>query len=565
MKKRLLLITFSILAVLVGINAQQIKRNLVANADFEDGLKHWRQYDDGGKLTFSEETADPVSGQKSAKIVVNNTATPIWVTALKYFFPMQSGAKYKVSFDAKASADVDLGIELTLNRAPWTLLKAESMSPENFTPVNVSGNEFRSGLTADDLCGTFPITTETQEYWFVTDGTNITDWNYSLAFCFGGIASGTTVWIDNVRIEHADADDWDGNLFPYGDFEEGIAPVLWGPPHDNDGSMNFRIEKNGARTDTWEVSTEEPIGGNKSLMITRNSGNGAFWDFVFLFQYWTIEQVKSHVSFDMKSSQNGMISTRLASEPWDRPIGGDHLVNDVVITPTVQRIELSPDSKISGNNTATGNYSFDPFWMGRMKVFTSFTEGSNQFPADTKIWIDNIVVKEYDLKTQSFDIVNAPAELEIESSQQLSITNVYPTHAPAGVSYVVDDPAIASIDAETGVLTGLSQGTVEVTVRSEDGNAEETVSVNIVPATGTGSAAILSEAPVYLYPVQVNRGNKIEIRGITNDVNFAVFNMAGQLVHKGLSTSINTSNFVQGSYLVKIADESNTTKRFIVK
>lgn len=152
MKKRLLLITFSILAVLVGINAQQIKRNLVANADFEDGLKHWRQYDDGGKLTFSEETADPVSGQKSAKIVVNNTATPIWVTALKYFFPMQSGAKYKVSFDAKASADVDLGIELTLPQGT----DATNLSPE-FTlfstadQVYIGDTEQQSGSSVVDF------------------------------------------------------------------------------------------------------------------------------------------------------------------------------------------------------------------------------------------------------------------------------------------------------------------------------------------------------------------------------------------------------------------------------
>lgn len=559
MKKNYFFIVIFALAIFGSVNGQQIKRNIVANANFEDGLKHWRSYDANGRVAFSTETEDPLSGEKSAKVLVKYSALTLWDASLKYFFPMTSGVKYKISFQAKASEDANIGIELTFNRAPWTLLKYESTSISDFTPVDVAGNAARSGLDDNDLCGTFPITTETQEYWIVTDGSNITDWNYSLAFCFGRTEPGTTVWIDNVRIEYAEEGDWDGNLFPYGDFEEGIAPLLW--QGDNE-VQNFRIEKNSARTDTWEVSEEDPISGDKSLVINRNSGNGNFWDFVFLFQFWTIEGVRTQTFFDIKSTNEGMISTRLASEPWDRPVNGDHLVNDVIVTAEVQRVELSPDSKVGGNNTATGNYAFDPHWLGRMKVFTSFTEGANQIPADSKIWIDNIVVNEYNLKTQSFDIVNAPATLKIGESQQLSIANVYPTHAPAHVTYSVDDANIATIDAETGILTGVAQGTVNITVKSDDDNAEETVAVNITSATGTEATFI---STVYLYPTQVNRGNAIEIRGIDNSVSFEVFNMSGQSMQKGLSKIIDTSNLVKGSYLVKIADDSNTTKRFIVK
>lgn len=561
MKKLYYLIAIFALLGLGSVHGQQIKRNLIANADFEDGLQHWRRYDANGRVVFSEETENPLSGNISAKVLVRYPAATLWDASLKYFIPMTSGVKYKISFEAKASEDAEIGLELTFNRAPWTLVKYESTSIEDFTPVDVTGNEARSDLEENELCGTFSITTEAKEYWIITDGTHITDWNYSLAICFGETAPETTVWIDNVRVEYAEEGDWDGNLLPYGDFEEGITPLLWNG--DNE-VQNFRIEKAGHREDTWEVSDEDPISGEKSLVINRNTGNGAFWDFVFVFQFFTIEQVRTQVFFDIKSTGEGMISTRLASEPWDRPIGGDHLVNDVIVTPEVQTVELSPDSKVGGNNTATGVYSLGSsnFWRGRMKVFTSFTEGGNQIPEGSTITIDNIVVNEYDLKTQSFDVVNVPETLEVGKSHQLSIANVYPTNAPAHVTYAVDNTEIAEIDEETGVITGISEGLVHVTVTSDDENADEIVAITITPSTGVESTLANN---TYLYPAQANRGNIIEIRGVKDNVNFEVYNMSGQLIHKDLSKTIDTSKLVKGVYMVKIADDLSITKRFIVK
>lgn len=558
---RKLTILFAIITLFAygHVNGQQIKRNMIANAGFEEGLKHWLR--GGNGVTFGEETENPISGTKSAKITVNQTHELLWGNTLKYFLPIKNGKRYKVSFKAKASANVNMGIEFTLSRAPWTLVKSGTQALPGFTPVNVSGNAFRSNLQPEDLCGTFPITTETTVYNFITNEAHLTDWNYALTFCFGKTAASTTVWLDDVRAEIVNEDDnWDGNLFPYGDFEEGITPLLW--QGDND-LQNFRIEKASDRLDTWEVSDVEPLGGQKSLLIERKSGNGVFWNFVLLFQYRAIEEVRSQVFFDIKSSQEGWISTRLASEPWDRPVSGDHLIRYVKITSVPQTIELSPDTKTGGNNSATGFYSLNPDWYGKMKVFTSFTEGTDQFPIGAEIRIDNIVVKEYGLKTENFDIVNAPTRLSVNATQQLSIANVYPTHAPAGVMYSVDNPAVAEINPTTGVLKGLIPGTVVVTASSADGNTDKQVTVEITD-TSTG-IEVGGDNSVYLYPTSVHKGNVVEIHGVNDAVDFTVFDITGKIVLQGSSKYINTAGFNAGIYIVKTEDGSNTIRRFSVR
>jgi hypothetical protein len=103
MKKNYFFIAIFALALFGSVNGQQIKRNIVANANFEDGLKHWRSYDANGRVAFSTETENPLSGEKSAKVLVKYSALTLWDASLKYFFPMTSGVKYKISFQAKAS------------------------------------------------------------------------------------------------------------------------------------------------------------------------------------------------------------------------------------------------------------------------------------------------------------------------------------------------------------------------------------------------------------------------------------------------------------------------------
>ncbi|MCE1156261.1 MAG: carbohydrate binding domain-containing protein, partial [Bacteroidales bacterium] len=99
---RKLTILFAIITLFAygHVNGQQIKRNMIANAGFEEGLKHWLR--GGNGVTFGEETENPISGTKSAKITVNQTHELLWGNTLKYFLPIKNGKRYKVSFKAKA-------------------------------------------------------------------------------------------------------------------------------------------------------------------------------------------------------------------------------------------------------------------------------------------------------------------------------------------------------------------------------------------------------------------------------------------------------------------------------
>ncbi|WP_158848588.1 T9SS type A sorting domain-containing protein [Algibacter sp. L1A34] len=78
-------------------------------------------------------------------------------------------------------------------------------------------------------------------------------------------------------------------------------------------------------------------------------------------------------------------------------------------------------------------------------------------------------------------------ELNVEETQQLT-TVVYPINATnTNVSYVIDDPSIASIDAN-GTVTALKLGSTFVNVISEDGNLIDTSYINVSYSTANNLA-----------------------------------------------------------------------------
>jgi hypothetical protein len=256
------------------------------------------------------------------------------------------------------------------------------------------------------------------------------------------------------------------------------------------------------------------------------------------------------------------MSSRLASEPWDFPVGGDHLIYDPAINSTVQTVELSPKTATGGNRTNTGSYNFANNWRGNMKVFTTLAE-PDWVPSGCKIWIDDIVVKQYELYTTDFDVLNVPATLLVGESRQLSIGNIIPTHAPSRVGFdVIDGSGQASID-ETGLLTGVAKGTVTVKVISEDGRV-----IKDIPVTITGGVSIngIDKEAVYLYPSAVKQGESIKINGIKLAANIQIYNLSGALVTVKNSKTIETNRLTPGVYIVKIKDEGTVVlRKFVVK
>jgi len=213
------------------LKAQQTKRNMIANSCFEEDLKNWRkQTINGAEAEFSTEINTPISGGKSAKIKLINTGISgkIGDARLCYMLPVEKGAKYKVIFKIKADLDTRVGVEFAKNYDDYEAISLPRPLPDGFL---AEGRIFR---------GTVAVTNEVKEYVFTTNEIEENDWNYVFSFNFGSSDQlNTTYIIDDIKISRADAGDWDGNLFPIGDFE-GITPrnITSGPVEDYSVRIN---------------------------------------------------------------------------------------------------------------------------------------------------------------------------------------------------------------------------------------------------------------------------------------------------------------------------------------
>jgi hypothetical protein len=524
-------------AVTFSLNAQQVKRNLVANANFEEGLKNWLVVNgDGGGVVFSADYFDPISGTTSAKFVPEANAG--WSSQIKYRFPVERGAKYKISFKAKASETAPLSLEICENHDDFFPFELES-APDGFT-----GDGWARG--------NFPVGTEVREYTFITQATPKSDWGYVLNF-YAGEAVGTSYWIDDVVICRADEDDWDGNLFPQGDFETD-PPLLWAA--ENNWPM-VHVEVNTPGYGAFGIEEANPLSGSKSLWIEKYAGVGdlgAFWNLAWFFSFYANEDVQHECSFAAKSNMEGLIDFRTNGQPWGI-FGPDLQIHYLTIKPELQHFVLNDDNANDGCLASSGFYGAGGVHTGHLMSFTSFYPS----PAGFKIWIDDFRIAEKGLVIEDFDVLNVPATLAVTKTAQLTIGNIYPTHAPSQVSYSVENgTGQASID-NNGILTGVAAGTVTVRVVSADGEI-----IKSIPVTITGGTAIasVSEAAIYLYPNVVERGDKIKINGIDKTVNVAIYSTTGVQVSNLYSESIDTDAMAPGVYMAKI---KNTTLKFIVK
>lgn len=219
------LLLFILPAVFFEMHAQQPKRNMIANSQFEEGLTNWRKKtSNNANAEFSVEESNPISGTKSAKLklLAAGTSGDIRDARLDYYLPVENGARYTVRFKVRADRESSLGVEFAQNYG-----SREPVGLPRPLPTDFSGE-------GRYLKGTVKVTTEAREYVFTTNAVTANDWNYVFSFNFGSSNQlGATFFIDDIKIARADTGDWDGNLFPSGDMENEIpASVTSGPIED---------------------------------------------------------------------------------------------------------------------------------------------------------------------------------------------------------------------------------------------------------------------------------------------------------------------------------------------
>ncbi|HOT13568.1 MAG TPA: Ig-like domain-containing protein [Bacteroidales bacterium] len=165
---------------------------------------------------------------------------------------------------------------------------------------------------------------------------------------------------------------------------------------------------------------------------------------------------------------------------------------------------------------------------------------------------------------------------KIEISGESSITTakgtttltakVTPTNATTtAVKWSVDNTAIATIDAKTGVLTAVANGTVVVTATATDASGvKATFTVTITGQTSINNASIASLS-VYPNPVV----DVLNIRSNETISTVAIYSMSGQLNRiasvNGNSVELNLSGLKNGVYFVKIQTANGSTTQKVVK
>ncbi len=500
-----------VMLLFAGIaNAQQTKRNIVANSNFEDGLKHWR-WDYGlDQMTIDVEEANPIAGNKSAKLTVSGKKAEPWEQTFYYYLPIEEYAQYEVKFKIRSSIEnATVRVELCQSEFAYGIA---------FKPLDI--DSWTTGFTPDnlanpDLRGAVSVGTTAKEYSIITSGTQYAYPNYIFSFHLGH-ADIATYWIDDVKISRIDEGDWDGNLMPTGNFESDRVREFNNQGYFIDGRIV------GDPLSIAELSTVDPIAGKKTFHIVKDAntpGTDDYWALSYNFQFWNNDVPKLEISLKAKSSAPTKIPMRLgAGVPWGWG-GGDIVQWEVPLTTTVQEITLDESQAVNwlGKN-ADAPYAdaaipaYDWFYTnpldggfkGRMSLQGSLID-DNITQKGVEIWIDDLMIKEADLVLESFEVEIAPTEAQIGKITQFKIADwVYPTHAPTTVEFwVVNETGSATINQQ-GELVGQTAGEVKVYINTPNKTDEKEFTVLIIPAIDEPEPEI---EHVYVKPINVSFGD----------------------------------------------------------
>ena len=129
------------------VSAQLPKRNIVANSNFEEGLKHWR-WDNltNNNAVLSVEKNNPISGNQSAKI--------------------EEYAVYKIIFTVKADRD-NVRFKVELCESYDNLTDFKPLELESWDDDFIVENK---DAAIHDLRGTVLAGTQARTYEFITKG-----------------------------------------------------------------------------------------------------------------------------------------------------------------------------------------------------------------------------------------------------------------------------------------------------------------------------------------------------------------------------------------------------------
>ena len=213
-----------------------------------------------------------------------------------------------------------------------------------------------------------------------------------------------------------------------------------------------------------------------------------------------------------------------------------------------QSVRLQPDV---GDSASTFTYS-----TSNKKIVKVAADGTI---TGVKKGSATITVKTYNDKKCKLkvNVVKAPSSvklspesLELSVGETAELTWSFPKGTAAGVAFESSDPAVASVDPETGVVTGVSGGEAVITVTTTNGKTDQT-SVKVLPPVEwvafTEPLVEIGVGQKHLLTVEMNPGASSPLKFKSADKAVATVTKGG--VVKGVAegeTTVSVSTNVEG-------------------
>ena len=144
----------------------------------------------------------------------------------------------------------------------------------------------------------------------------------------------------------------------------------------------------------------------------------------------------------------------------------------------------------------------------------------------------------------------SPESLELSVGETAELTWTFPKGTAAGVAFESSDPAVATVDPETGVVTGVSAGEAVITVTTTNGKTAQTA-VKVLPPVEwvafTEASVEIGVGQTHALTVEMNPGASSPLKFVSSDKTVATVSKSG--VVKGVSAgeaSVSVATNVKG-------------------
>lgn len=422
--KRILLFTLLIVFSLGKTHATDIV-NYVSNSDFETGVAEWRPFNNVGTHTFTQETTSPINGTGSALITITDGSTDgsnlgeSWRMGSRMLMSTFKNAKYKVELKARASADIYINVMMQQNFAPWT--------------------DF--GNTALD------ITTSVKDFSFEISNDKGVGGVWAFVLYYGHLATGTKIWIDDVKITEIVADNatdlTDGNSCN-GDFEADILNA--------GNNTKYGWECNVSTISAlFEIDNVDPINGANSMKVTNNgtsaSADGMGWQSQMVWMFTPLKGQKYSIEFKAKATNatadNPTMILAEVIDVWKDGNRYNALTAPIpfALTSDVQTFKADLPNEV----TLTDEYTF-MFWLGYLPV------GESLWLDDIKIYqtTDNPTDVIYELSDDKNTTISGAVNAINIATTQKADAYIYTTNG-ALLNKIVIDEAETSVEVAKGI------------------------------------------------------------------------------------------------------------------